>query len=164
MCSSDLVGVDTIVLHCHDYRRYADSRDRCDRDRRALEAGGYRVVYRDERDVRLAGDRPAAPLRMFYDRIDPRWLHLEGVDAARGSWRLHLRVLGGPVFVAFPRACYPARVHLYGETRRVTLDTCIRFYYLAVERFVLYVPETPGTTHVGLEASSKRVLWRLRVR
>lgn len=108
------VGVDTIVLHCHDYRRYADSRDRCDRDRRALEAGGYRVVYRDGRDVRLAGDRPAAPLRMFYDRIDPRWLHLEGVDTARGSWRLHLRVLGGPVFVAFPRACYPARVHLYG--------------------------------------------------
>ncbi|MCS7312446.1 MAG: hypothetical protein NZ742_05990 [Acidobacteria bacterium] len=120
------LGVQRIILHCHDYRRVGMP-ELCDHNRRVLTEAGYQTERIEDHDVSMTVSGPPTRPRVVLDRLDLRDVEVTARLGPPGStrWSVTLRPVV-PHVVAYPRRCYPVTVQGLDEAGHQTAEvrTC----------------------------------------
>jgi len=162
------LGVQRVVLHCHDYRR-VDMPELCDHNRQVLTRAGYRTERIEPQDISMVA--PAAPPRprVVLDRLDLRNVAVTARPGPPGStrWFITLKPVV-PYVVAYPRRCYPVTVQGVDVDGRRTgeVHTCVSFpggiLWEGPQSLAVDLPV--GTRRVRVGEGRRPRLWRWATR
>lgn len=161
------LGVQRIILHCHDYHREGMP-GLCDHNRRVLTEAGYQTERVEAQDISMVAPRALTRPRLILDRLELRDVEVVArpgtLDSTR--WYITLKPVV-PYVVAYPRRCYPIAIQGLDVAGRRTAEvrTCVAFpggiLWEGPQSFTVDLPV--GTRRVRVGEGWRPRLWRWAV-